>query len=354
MHHLRRLVNFPNLPESFRQQYGLLDFDPDTIFFVLPKAEPISIETINLTLKPEVPPSLSQTKGLPRVFQAQVPGFPPKTIEKAKWWSDQHWPCIFNPASHVLQEAPPHAQLRTVLAELDTEKCEQYLLLANSVATEMIVRKCGRQVGAVIVDPQTHQVLAVAGDARWWSVTPAVDKDATHSSGNEGRPEQHALMRAIAMVAAKEVRRRNSEGLRLATERDQNRDLEGQPLTSTESLYSSAPDNCMAGVVTIENWPKPQSEHRKDSYLCSGLDVYLTHEPCICCSMAMVHSRFRACVFRTKLPGTGGISAETDDGGLGYGLFWRKELNWRLMAFQYTGDLVRGSADDATTQVFHA
>ena len=37
------------------------------------------------------------------------------------------------------------------------------------------------------------------------------------------------------------------------------------------------------------------------------------------------------------MPGTGGLCSEKDNGALGYGLFWRRELNWRVMTFEYSG-----------------
>ncbi|RPA79020.1 hypothetical protein BJ508DRAFT_150198 [Ascobolus immersus RN42] len=71
-------------------------------------------------------------------------------------------------------------------------------------------------------------------------------------------------------------------------------------------------------------------------YLCHGLRVYINHEPCVMCSMAMIHSRVEAVIFKKDLQGcrdgmVGHIRAE--DGC--YGLWWREELNWRFFAFTY-------------------
>lgn len=73
------------------------------------------------------------------------------------------------------------------------------------MADGCVVEALGRDVGAVVVDPGTNEVVAVAGDARWFGRSNYL----TTGNGNqglvvEGRPEYHALMRAIAMVADKE------------------------------------------------------------------------------------------------------------------------------------------------------
>ncbi|EKV13003.1 TRNA-specific adenosine-34 deaminase subunit Tad3, putative [Penicillium digitatum] len=114
-------------------------------------------------------------------------------------------------------------------------------------------------------------------------------------------------------------------------------------------------------------------------YLCTDLDVYLSHEPCLCCSMGMLLSRFRSVIFprRGRLE-TGGLSSEpvvgpvadqpdhaaksdaSADNGQNergyYGLHWRKELNWRALGFEFVED---GDGDaevksEAEKLVFHA
>lgn len=111
-------------------------------------------------------------------------------------------------------------------------------------------------------------------------------------------------------------------------------------------------------------------------YLCHNHIMYLTHEPCVMCSMALIHSRIGIVVIngtkKAAYPGWGGLyvggsrycrpvgesiqyqrrkqhkesgivgsEAEQSGGnsvGSGYGLFWRKELNWKFLAFEWIED----------------
>ncbi|KAJ6035201.1 uncharacterized protein N7446_009959 [Penicillium canescens] len=118
-------------------------------------------------------------------------------------------------------------------------------------------------------------------------------------------------------------------------------------------------------------------------YLCTDLDVYLSHEPCLCCSMGMLLSRFRAVIFprRGRLE-SGGLASEPvvapttdqidheDTGANGhtsaeadtegqeergyYGLHWRKELNWRALGFEYVEEGDEEKEDGPERPVFHA
>ena len=234
--------------------------------------------------------------------------------------------------------------------------------LAERVALDCKGLDIGRAVGAVIVDPDRQEVVAVAGDARLW--TASIEHRWSENWGtSDGRPEHHAFMRAIAMVAEKELERRSKDKDAQPRPPVPVNGLGGRPLTDIEKFYftaSATEDGHGPSTDGGTLLPKKQSSSRPETYLCSGLDVYLTHEPCVCCAMAMIHSRFRACIFNKRMPGTGGLCAETADGGLGYGLFWRRELNWRVMTFKYRAACTpeypgkEDKSHEAETEMFHA
>ena len=71
----------------------------------------------------------------------------------------------------------------------------------------------------------------------------------------------------------------------------------------------------------------PHQRESRDRYYASGYDFYTTHEPCVMCCMAMVHSRARRCIYWKEMKYTGGKM-----------LGWKKELNHRYMCFQWVGE----------------
>lgn len=276
-------------------------------------------------------PVLKAYDHLPRCFPIPVPLYAPLTDQQAKLWSERHWPCVYNPAAQVLQDAPPLHQLRKVMTEQDTMFTDECLALAELVGKQAFESGKGKAIGAVVVDPVTKQVIAVAGDARWH------DQEDDKQNCPNGRPEYHALMRVISMVANKELRRRLAAGRHVKFADTCAEGIPGQPLYPAEDHYLQPPqeETVLSMSEFYDALPPLQTEVRGEGYLCSGLDIYLTHEPCVCCGMAMVHSRFRTCIFINRVLKSGALTARIDKNALGYGLFWRRELNWRVMTFHY-------------------
>ena len=239
------------------------------------------------------------------------------------------------------------------------------MALAFGIAAATRDARLGVNVGVVIVDPaKPTAAVAAAGDARWTGPvgqTPA------------GNPLAHAAMRAIGMVGRR----------RVAVDRAAN--------NATSPVFLDHPLTPIEATVAQDT-----TLTTSGGYLCTGLDVYLTHEPCAECAMALLHSRFERVVFERRVVRTGalavdpvtlikenetgaaGIAASAKsltldesmtgvrssqitrniaseqqlDGkhlerrdencgpeqGLDYGLFWRPELNWKMLAFQWIGD----------------
>ena len=76
-------------------------------------------------------------------------------------------------------------------------------------------------------------------------------------------------------------------------------------------------------------------------YLCTGLTVFLSHEPCTMCAMALLHARVDR-VFFARSSARGGFATD-------YGIHWRKELNHRYSVF---GGWMREAASYVDDQVY--
>lgn len=380
--HLRRVCTLTHLPIDLAWRRDYDNQGLNTVFLLVPNSPLLPWYKICETFAIHI-----EIEGLPRCFNAVVPRYAPMSSEQASMWTERYWPTQYNPAAQLLQDAPPLNQLRRVQAELDTSATAQFLQIARSAGQEAEKSGIGRGCGAVVVNPKTGQIMAVAGDARWWN-----DEKTNHYvEDGPGRTEHHALMRAVAMVANKELRRRLRTGGHRRFAATCKETPSGQPLTDVEHSHSeefASPESGMStptsptdpvesmstmmakssigsslvrtmssesnpltrtmssdsnpltrtmsnGSYTLARSLSGSSTSKSDGYLCSGLDLYLTHEPCIACAMAMIHSRFRACIFLKRMPGSGALTSRDRKDSLGYGLFWRRELNWRVMTFHY-------------------
>ncbi|KAL4944061.1 cyclin-domain-containing protein [Aspergillus oleicola] len=368
-----------------------------------------------------------------KLHTIRVPTLPPLGTAQATKWSKELWPVIYNPAAARSFVSPP-VQVLNRTREFIQPDAGRYLALARRVAEEAEQSGRGRGVGAVVVDPDivsrildagndidakwADVIVAAAGDEKWADAIVAVAGDArysrseagqpsvaelhtgsgpnpaaeTYNADLEGGPDLHALMRAAEIVAYKrragdpkaEEDKPNLSRLEAyflsqtdLTAPEPPSELESQDTTPVPEKYQkTGPNESLPVPVPATQTPEshcPSARIRPRSqggYLCTDLDVYLTHEPCVCCCMGLLLSRFRSVTFpRRGRIATGGLASqpvvspvsvekfgygetstdfqtgnaqEEEDGSkndrLYYGLHWRKELNWRALGFEFVED----------------
>ena len=265
------------------------------------------------------------------VHTIAVPLNPPTSPSQAKEWSAQYWPTVYKGGNPY----GPHPAILSRAATEIQDEAWKYMDLAMRTASAGLEQGIGCEIGAVVVDRSRSSgpaIISVAGDARWHGISKSED-------GGNGNINAHAVMRVIGMVAKQRLA---LNGAHSSTTEDQKVELFADvPLTPVEKEVYAASTLAPGG------------------YLCLNLELYLTHEPCVMCSMAILHSRFGRVVFGERMPLTGGLAvdtthsrasyAEDDTKGenSGYGLWWRPELNWKLLAWQWVdGDSSRGRAVD--------
>jgi tRNA-specific adenosine deaminase 3 len=85
-----------------------------------------------------------------------------------------------------------------------------------------------------------------------------------------------------------------------------------------------------------------------DAYLCTDATLIVTHEPCVMCAMAILHSRFARVMYQTPSPVFGAL-------GSAYSLHQNRNVNHRFEVFQLgcsdgkiDGDVAVGAIEAAT------
>ena len=330
LQHLRRFVKTAFLPAKLRAPRSLFSTDAamaeqetqqdvDILHFLVCAASASSIEAVSLLISSVIQDSTA-------LRTITVPINPPMSIEQAEQWSREYWPTMYKKTNPY----GPHPSIVARAEEEITSLVGSYIALARSAADAIARVEKGIGIGAVVVDRSDKQnptVVAVAGDARWNMRTAVKDFE-------NGIVTGHAVMRVIGLIA-----RKRQELSNMSSELP----IEAVPLDA----FADKPLTDVEFNIYNRNTLKP------DGYLCLDLELYLTHEPCVMCSMAILHSRFGKIVFQERMPRTGGLTADKagngqDTPGSKYGLFWRPELNWKLLAWQWHDDESSTSNPDLT------
>ncbi|KAL9942466.1 tRNA-specific adenosine deaminase subunit tad3 [Verticillium nonalfalfae] len=263
---------------------------------------------------------LAKVEGMgqePFLESVPIPLVAPTSQVQAAMWSSQFWPCVYRKNNPL----GPHPALVARASDVVKDETSLWMALAHRVARSAYDAGIGEPMGAVIIQRENgkSELVGLAGDARWHQEP---------SRSGTGNPMAHCVLRAMSMVAQKLVRHE--------------RQKVGLPFVHSNLEFDCFQDQPLLGEERILF----EEEHpNSEGYLCHGLELYTTHEPCVECSMAMLHSRMGKIVFCNRMPLTGGIASEQRGegmpelaeygGGNGLGLFWRRELNWSLLAWEW-------------------
>lgn len=327
----------------------------DKILYLCTDHDAMSCEKILDTLVEKS--IIEKTTPMPTWFPIQVPMRAPRSDAEALDWSQSYWPCFYRPSNDY---GPWITIVERAAAEI-LSRVNLCVQVARDAGKASQLACHGLNSACVIVE--NGQIICVRGDARFMGLTAGegVRPDGSRSENILG----HAAMRAIGQVGRLRVAAATVTPEKPTDEsRDVMGDLTNSMRNSSLKQLANLPNDFLENPISsIERKYDQNSAVDGSGYLCLDMEAYLTHEPCLMCCMAMVHSRIRRVIFAKRMPKTGGLTADeraTGERGdakeansLGYGLWYRKELNWRQLAWEWRDFLSHQSYDDGVDRDVH-
>ena len=418
MPHLRRCAKPADLPAHLKTQF--MNETAQTKQIHTGKSNWVYVMLgLEATLShKEMSEALSKLEGFEDgVFLASIPVplLAPTSQIQAALWTSQFWPTMYRKNNPL----GPHPSMVNRATDEIADDAPIWMSLAHDMAVKSKESGNGEAMGACIVyrGEDGPRLVAVAGDARWChqpksskagnpmahAVLRAVSMVAQKLVRAEKRGQRKRSVASVASAVNSENERPGSSGNISTTPSTDGKFGDGskaEAATTGEAEDGAASTDGQDGAICqvhnevqdrvrdrlSQNRDRGHAGHRQrlafevfqdkplmeeeerifmeehptpDGYLCHGLELYVTHEPCAMCSMAILHSRMGKVIFANRMPLTGGLSAEdrvlvpassadmpgaapdplkdipSGEGIHGLGLFWRRELNWSMLAWEW-------------------
>lgn len=202
--------------------------------------------------------------------EVQVPSLPPK-VNRQYREVKKLWPCNFHPNTYFEKLAenmmfqPQELSLHRQYMEMVFEVTKWYAVNKN---IEFPLDNMFKHINTtIVVDPVIDCIVAVAFDNR------------------QQHPMQHSAMLAIDNVA------KTQDGGAWGSQKGEFPGIPEEVLPYLKEKFPSV-------KFYVKSEKQQDDDDKKEGpYLCTGYYIYMLKEPCVMCSMALVHSRAKRIFF---------------------------------------------------------